>query len=482
VIDYETLEYRPQKKTNFASVAAASSLEDTAERIRALLSSEDRAGEFLWKLISENLLYAASRIPEISDDIVNIDNAIKWGFGHEMGPFELWDEIGLPRSVERMQGEGKKMPPIVEKLLGAGKQKFYHKERGRVFYFDLRLAAHRELEPKPGIIILKSLKDQNKVIKSNAAASIIDIGDGVICLEFHSKMNAIGPDTITMMNAAVREASENFEALVIANQGENFSVGANLALLLMAAEEGEWDEIDASVRSFQRANMSLRYSPKPVVVAPHGMALGGGCEITMHGDRARAAAETYLGLVEVGAGLIPAGGGVKELLLRSSEGAAPDEDLFPRIKRLSEMIAMGKVSSSAVEARQMWFLRESDGITMNRDRLIEDAKQEALAMARAGYRQPHPRNDIPVLGEGALAALKLAIHMMLRGGYITEYDAHVARKLAYVITGGDLSRRSLASEQQLLDLEREAFVSLCGEPKTRERMKHLLRTGKPLRN
>jgi 3-hydroxyacyl-CoA dehydrogenase len=482
VLNYETMEYRPQRKVDFASVRAAKTIEDTAERIRTLIYSGDRAGEFLWKLTSENLLYAANRIPEISDDIVNVDNAIKWGFGHQMGPFELWDEIGVRRSVERMQSEGKKIPALVEKLLGAGKERFYRSDRGRVFYFDLESCDYKELEPKPGIIILKSLKDQSKVIKGNAAASIIDIGDGVICLEFHSKMNAIGADTIAMMNAAVKEANENFEALVIANQGENFSVGANLALLLMAAEEGEWDEIDASVRSFQRANMFLRYSPKPVVVAPHGMALGGGCEITMHGDRARAAAETYLGLVEVGAGLIPAGGGVKEMVLRSSEGAAPDEDLFPRIKRVSEIIAMGKVSSSAVEARQMWFLRESDGITMNRARLIEDAKQEALAMARAGYRQPHPRSDIPVLGEPALAALKLAIHMMLRGGYITEHDAHVAKKLAYVITGGDLSRRSLVSEQYLLDLEREAFVSLCGEPKTRERMKHLLRTGKPLRN
>jgi 3-hydroxyacyl-CoA dehydrogenase len=278
-----------------------------------------------------------------------------------------------------------------------------------------------------------------------------------------------------MMNYATKEVAENYEALVIGNQGENFSVGANIMMLLLGAQEGEWDEIALSVRQFQNANMGLRYSPKPVVVATHGMALGGGCEITMHGDKARAAAESYLGLVEVGVGLVPGGGGVKEMVMRAVEDAQPDEDLFPRIKKVSETIAMARVATSAVEGREIGFLRQTDPITMNRDRLIEDARQTALAMVREGYVQPHPRTDIPVLGEPALSAIKLAIHMMIRGGFISEYDGHVARKLAHVITGGNLSHKTLVSEQYLLDLERGHLVSLCGERKTQERIQHCSR-------
>ncbi|HXG92711.1 MAG TPA: 3-hydroxyacyl-CoA dehydrogenase NAD-binding domain-containing protein [Blastocatellia bacterium] len=481
-LDYRTLEYRPAEKVRFPSIEAAKTIESTAERIRTLVYGKDRVGNFLWKTISANLIYAANRIPEIADTIVSIDNAVKWGFNHELGPFELWDAIGVEKSVARMREEGQKIPELVERLLASGKKSFYEHRDGRTFYFDYFTSGYREVEPRPGVIILKSLKERERVIKKNAAASLIDIGDGVACLEFHSKMNAIGGDTIAMMNYSVKEAAENFEALVIGNQGENFSVGANIMMLLLGIQEGEWDEIAMSVRQFQNANMNLRYSSKPVVVAPHGMALGGGCEITLHADKARAAAESYIGLVEVGVGLIPAGGGVKEMVLRAVEDAAPDEDLFPRIKKVSETIAMARVSTSAVEARDLGFLRYTDPITMNRDRLIEDAKQTALAMVREGYTPPRPRTNIPVLGEPALAAIKLAIHMMVRGGFISEYDAHVARKLAYIITGGDLSRKTLVSEQYLLDLEREAFVSLCGERKTQERIQHMLKTGKPLRN
>jgi 3-hydroxyacyl-CoA dehydrogenase len=481
-LDYITMDYRPPQKVRFPSLDAAKSIEETAERIRTLVYGKDRVGEFLWKTISANLIYAANRIPEISDDIVNIDNAVKWGFNHELGTFELWDAIGVEKSVAKMREEGLEMPPLVQKLLESGKKRFYERREGRTFYFDLAAGEYKEVAPRPGVTILKSLTDQNKVIKKNASASLIDLGDGVACLEFHSKMNAIGADTVSMMNYAVKEVGENFEALVIGNQAENFSVGANIMLLLLGIQEGEWDEIAMSVRQFQNANMNLRYSPKPVVVAPQGMALGGGCEIAMHGDKARAAAEAYIGLVEVGVGLIPAGGGVKEMVLRAVEDAAPDEDLFPRIKNVSQTIAMARVSASAVEARDLGFLRETDPITMNRDRLIEDAKHTALAMVHEGYTQPHPRTDIPVPGEPALSTIKLAIHMMVRGGFISEYDAHVAKKLAYVITGGDLSHKTLVSEQYLLDLEREAFVSLCGEKKTQERIQHMLKTGKPLRN
>ena len=481
-LDWKSLEYKPAQKVRFPSIETARSIEDTAERIRTLVYGKDRAGEFLWKTISRNLIYAANRIPEIAESIVEIDNAVRWGFNHEFGTFELWDVIGIEKSVAKLRDEGLSAPSWVEKLLASGKKSFYENDRGAKSYYDLASGQFREAPRREGVIILKSLKEQERVIRKNAAASLIDIGDGVACLEFHSKMNAIGGDTIAMMNYSVKHAAENLEGLVIANQSDNFSVGANIMMLLLGIQEGEWDEIAISVRQFQNANMNLRYSAKPVVVAPHGMALGGGCEITMHGDRARAAAESYLGLVEVGVGLIPAGGGVKEMVLRAVEGAAPNEDLFPRIRKVSEAIATAKVSTSAIEARDIGFLRETDHITMNRDRLIEDAKQTVLAMAREGYTQPKPRTDIPVLGEPALSAIKLAVHMMLRGGFISEHDAHVARKLAYVITGGDLSRRTLVSEQYLLDLEREAFVSLCGERKTQERIQHTLKTGKPLRN
>jgi 3-hydroxyacyl-CoA dehydrogenase len=482
VLDYNTMDYRPAHKVRFPSIDAAKATEDTAERIRTLVYGKDRVGEFLWKTISANLIYAANRIPEIADDIVNIDNAVKWGFNHEFGTFELWDVIGVVKSVAKMRQDGLEIPSLVQKLLDSGKKSFYKSGEGRSYYYDFASGDYREVPARPGVTILKSVKERTPLIKKNAAASLIDIGDGVACLEFHSKMNAIGADTISMMNYSVKEVGDNFEALVIGNQAENFSVGANIMLLLLGIQEGEWDEVGMSVRQFQNANMNLRYSPKPVVVAPQGMALGGGCEITMHGDRARAAAESYIGLVEVGVGLIPGGGGVKELVLRAVEDATADEDLFPRIKKVSETIAMARVSTSAVEARELGFLRETDPITMNRDRLIEDAKQTALAMVSEGYTQPHPRTDIPVLGAPALSAIKLAIHMMVRGGFISEYDAHVARKLAYIITGGDLSHKTLVSEQYLLDLEREAFVSLCGEKQTQERIQHMLKTGKPLRN
>src|SRR5215469_1007793 len=358
VLDYIRMEHRPPVRVKFPSIDSAKLIEGTAERIRTLIYGKDRVGEFLWKTISQNLVYAANRVPEISDNIVNIDNAVKWGFNHEFGPFELWDVIGVERSVELLRKEGIKIPALVERLLGSGNKSFYARREGRLYYFDQETGRYRELEPRPGVIIVKDLKDRERTVKKNAAASLIDLGDGVACLEFHSKMNSIGADTISMINASVKEVSQNFEALVIANQSENFSVGANLMLLLLGAQEGEWDEIALSVRHFQNANMQLRYSPKPVVVAPQGMALGGGCEITMHGDRARAAAESYIGLVEVGVGLIPGGGGVKEMVLRSTEGVGPDEDLFPRIKRVSETIAMARVSTSAVDARHLGFLRQ----------------------------------------------------------------------------------------------------------------------------
>ena len=482
VLDYKTMEYRPAQIITYPSIDSAKQLDKPGDRLRALLSADDRVGRFLWQTISRTLVYAANRIPEIADDIVNVDNAVKWGFNYELGIFEVWDAIGVEKSVARLREEGIPIPQIVEDLLASGKKSFYEKREGMEYFFDQSTGNYKEIKPRGGVILLQPHKEKNRIIKKNAGASLIDIGDGVVSLEFHSKMNAIGGDTIAMMNYSIKEVGENFEALVIANEADNFSVGANLMMVAMAIQEAEWDEIALSVRQFQNANMNLRYSSKPVVVAPAGMALGGGCEITMHGDKVRACSESYIGLVEVGVGLIPGGGGVKELVLRATEGTTAEEDLFPRIRKVSETIALAKVSTSAIEARELGFLRNGDQITMNRDRLIEDAKQTALAMVKEGYTAPRPRTDIPVMGEPALATIKLAIHMMVRGGFISEYDAHVARKLAHIITGGDLSRKTLVSEQYLLDLEREAFVSLCGERKTQERILFMLKTGKPLRN
>lgn len=483
-LDVNTLEYRPQQKIKFPILETAKSVENIRQRLKMLVYSDDRAGNFLWKTISETLIYTANRIPEIADDFVQIDNALKWGFNWELGIFESWDAIGVEKSVEKMRSEGRTIPSFVQKLLDSGKTSFYQYKDGYTHQFDASTGDYKLIEEKAGMTILSSLKDRQKVVKKNAGASLIDLGDGVACLEFHSKMNAVGADTISMMNYAVKEVSQNFEGLVVGNQGDVFSAGANLMLLLLAAQEQEWDDVDLMIRGFQNANMAMRYSDKPVVVAPFGLTLGGGCEISMHCDRTRAAAETYIGLVEIGVGLIPAGGGTKELALRATQQAAMevDADPFNYIRQAFETIATAKVATSAVEAKKLGLLRKTDQISMNKDRLIDDAKQIVLGMAKAGYQKEQPRTDIPALGEGALAALKLGVHMMVRGGFATEYEGHIARKIAKILTGGDLSHKTLVSEQHFLDLEREAFLSLCGERKTQERIQSMLKTGKPLRN
>lgn len=484
MLDYTTLNYRERQKAKFASLDAAKNIENLSERLKMLTYANDRAGEFLWKTTSAVLLYAAHRIPEISDDIVNVDRAMRWGFNWQLGPFETWDAIGVEESVKRMRQEGRSIPPLVEKLLASGKKSFYERSNGTTLYFDVKTQRHVPLEAKPGLVILSSLKDRNKIIKKNAGASLIDIGDGVACLEFHSKMNAITEDIIAMTGYAVQEVAKNSEGLVVGNEGENFSVGANIMLMLMAAQEGDWDELDMMARAFQKATQSLKYSPKPVVAAPFGMTLGGGCEFALGADKIRAAAELYMGLVEVGVGIIPAGGGCKEMLVRMLEAVpkGADVDFFPLVRRLFETIGMAKVSSSAVEARGLGFLRPSDGITINKDYLLADAKATVLAMVQEGYQQPTPRTDIPALGEPALANLKLGMYLLKEAGRITDYDMHVGTKLAYVLCGGDVTSKTLVSEQYILDLEREAFLSLAGEKKTQERLAYMLKNGKPLRN
>jgi 3-hydroxyacyl-CoA dehydrogenase len=463
----------------------AKNIEDLGERIKALVWGKDRVGQFLWKTVARTLRYAANRIPEIANTIVDVDRAMRWGFGWGLGVFETWDAIGVEKSVERMKADGWAVPLNVERMLHAGATQFYKTENGERFFFDFLTLEYKPLNDPAGAIILKSVKDRTGVVKKNAGASLVDLGDGVACLEFHSKMNAIGGDTIQMVKAALAEVEKNFVGLVVGNQGANFCVGANLMLMLMGAQDEEWDELDLMVRAFQQATMSLRYSPKPVVVAPFNLAIGGGCEFLLHGDRVRASAELYTGLVEVGVGIIPAGGGTKEMTLRALDSipaGVDDADPFPFIKRVFETLALAKVSTSAEEARGLGFLSDDDTISMNADRLIADAKQEVLALARAGYVAPRPRTDILALGLPALATLKLGIHQMKRGGFISDHDARIGEQLARIMTGGDLNHPTRVSEQYLLDLEREAFLSLAGQRQTQERMAHTLKTGKPLRN
>jgi 3-hydroxyacyl-CoA dehydrogenase len=484
-LDHASLEYRPAQKVKLPSLDMAKNIEETPARIKALVWGKDRVGAFLWKTMSRTFRYAANRIPGIADTVVEIDRAMKWGFNWELGVFETWDAIGVEKSVARMREEGQSVPQNVQKMLDAGATSFYKNENGQKSYFDFAKGQYLPVSEQPGVIILKSVKDRTGVIKKNAGASLVDLGDGVACLEFHSKMNAIGGDTLQMLKTSLAEVDKNFVGLVVGNEGVNFSVGANLMLLLLEAQEENWEEIDMIIRAFQNATMSLRYSPKPVVVAPFQMTFGGGCEMVLHGDRVRAAAETYMGLVEVGVGLIPAGGGTKEMLVRAMDAipkGASDADPFPFIKRAFETIAMAKVATSAEEARTFGFLSADDSISMNRDRLIADAKQEALSLAATGYIQPQQRTDVLALGLPALATIKLGIHQMKRGGFISDYDALIGEKLARILTGGDLNHPTRVSEQYLLDLEREAFLSLCGERKTQERIGHMLKSGKPLRN
>ena len=496
-LDVNTMEYRPRQKARFASLEMGKAIEDTRERMRALVGpllegqKGDKAQQFMWGGLSEMCLYAARRVPEISDNLVDVDRAMRWGFAWEFGPFEIMDAIGVRAFAAQVQKEGRALPPVIEKVLASGRKGFYESEKGATTVFDIGSGGAKRVEEPKGVMFLKSLKDAGREVERNSGASLIDLGDGVVCCEFHAKMNAIGADLIAMMHKGLKRLETDFDAMVIANQATNFSVGANIMLVLVAAQEQEWDELHMAVKQFQNINLALKYAPKPVVAAPQGMALGGGCEVCLHSAKIQAAAEAYIGLVEVGVGLIPGGGGTKEMLIRANEHAASGEDLdlFHALKPVFEAIAMAKVGTSAEECRDLGYLRREDGASMNRDRLVGDAKEAALALVRGGYKplaatwqEGAQTTQIKVLGEQFLAGAKLAIHMMMRGGYASEYDAHVGRKLANILAGGPLTAPQLVSEQYVLDLEREAFVSLCGEKKTQERIAHTLKTGKPLRN
>ena len=464
-----TFEYDKQRKPVFASIEGAAPIEDVGRRVRTLFLAQDRVGEFLRETLAPTLLYAARVAPEIAHSLDDVDRVMRWGFGWERGPFELLDAIGLQEVVAAAAAQGRHdVPPIVADALAAGRNRL--REGG--------------LPPAgPGLLVLAEAVSRSQIVKRNAGASLVDLGDGVLCVEFHSKLNSIGGDTLAMLQAGVIEAEANFRALVVGNEAPNFSAGANLMLVLLEAQEGNWDELDLMVRAFQQGVMALRYSQVPVVVAPSGLALGGGCEIALHADRVHAAGDTFMGLVEVGVGLIPAGGGTKEMIARAmARVPSPAADPLPFVQQAFETVALAKVSASGPDAARLGYLSGLDSYSMNRERLIADAKAKALQRVSDGYRAPQPRTAIPVGGESLGAALKLGVHLAWRAGRATDHDLTIGRALAHVFAGGAVPHATTVSEQHLLDLEREAFLRLLGEPKTLARIQHTLKTGKPLRN
>ena len=496
-LDWKNLEYRPRQKPKFASLEMAKNIEDTGARLKSLLSGagKNREEQFLWAALSELWTYSANRIPEISDSVVEIDRAMRLGFNWELGPFELWEAAGVESTVARMKKEGRPIAANVEKLLASGKKSWYEDDpeaaSGRA-YFDLAESSYKPVEVPSGVWSVSVAKKSKGVVKKNSGASLMDLGDGVGCIEFHSKMNTIGSDIVQLISQTLKPggAGENFDAFVITNDAPNFSVGANLMLLLMSAQEEEWDEVDLAIRAFQGMTQAIKFSPRPVVIAPFGMTLGGGVEMSLHGAARLPHAELYMGLVEVGVGLLPGGGGCKEMLLRALDsagairpgGRGESVELMEAMKRTFETIAMAKVSTSAHEARRLGLLNTSDRITMNRDRVLSDAKARALELVRAGYEPPQVRSDIPAPGENVLAMLKLGIHLMRQGEYISDHEVKIGTKVAEVLCGGNVTPGTPVSEQYILDLEREAFKSLCGEKKTQERIQYTLKTGKTLRN
>jgi 3-hydroxyacyl-CoA dehydrogenase len=464
----------------FDSLGKVKDAEELGEKLKILIASEDRAGQLVRALTFQGLSYASDRIPEIADTPKPLDDAMRWGFGHEAGPFEIWDLLGVKETSSAMETAG--FPPAkwVETMVSSGHSTFYQYDTGsKIGVYNPTLGKYEPIKRQASLVLLK----EQKVISKNPGATLYDLGDGVACVEFHTKMNALDEDIGNMIHEGQDRVLNEFEGLVIGNEADNFSAGANLMLVLMASQMGSWDQLDAIVKGLQDTNMRGRYFPKPVIVAPAGLALGGGAEVTMYASRVVAAAELYIGMVEFGAGVIPAGGGTKEMLRRivNPPMRTQNADALPFLQRVFEQIGMAKVATSAEEGRQMGILGPADRIVMNRELLISEAKKEVLHMAATGYHPPLPEK-IFAAGRDALGALRVAIHMMKEGKYITEYEAHMARTLANVMTGGELSRPTWVDEQYILDLEREAFLSLCGEEKTRQRMMSLLQTGKPLRN
>ena len=494
VLDWRTVEYKPAAQPKFASLEMAANAERLPERLTQLLagdSKKDKAARFHWRLLSGLWNYAADCLPEIADDVASVDRAMRAGFNWEMGPFQLWDAAGVTQTVARMRAAGEPVSVNADRLLGMDASNWYE-NHGREC-FDLGSGKYKRITEPQGIARVANFRASHGVVKQNPGVSLVDLGDSVACLELHSKKNAIGEDIVRLVTEALRPDSEtvrNFEAFVISGDADNFSVGANLMQLLLAIQEGEWEEIGRAIQGFQRMNTAIKFCPRPVVVAPFGMCLGGGAEMALHASKREAYAELYIGLVETGVGLVPGGGGCKEMTLHAVDAAtaihgnarAESVELMDALRRAFETVALAKVSTSAAEARRLGFLSPGDRITMNRERLVSDARESALTKALAGYAAPVPRDDIPAPGQNVLASLKMGVHMMREGDYISDHDVKVANWVANVLCGGPITPGTLVSEQYLLDLEREAFLSLCGEKKTQERIAHTLKTGKPLRN
>jgi 3-hydroxyacyl-CoA dehydrogenase len=491
-LDWKTLQYRPCDRVKFPSLELSRNVDSVAERIRMMLANDsraDRAAAFYWHILPGLWNYSAHRIPEICDDIVGIDQAMKNGFNWELGPFEMWDAAGVVATTERMKAAGRTLAPAVVKLLASGHTSWYQADAsvpsGRRF-FDVATGTYQPVPAVAGMTSIQILKSAHGVVKKNAGASLLDLGDGIACIEFHSKMNAIGGDIVSFITQTLKPGGDSlaqFDAFVISNDSANFSVGANVMQLLLGIQEQDWDEIDLAIKAFQKMTQAIKFSPKPVVAAPFGLCLGGGCEIALHAAARQAHAELYMGLVETGVGVVPGGGGSKEMALKAIDGARNESiELMEALRRTFENIAMAKVSTSAADARTLGYLAPSDVVTMNRARLLADAKTRARELADAGYSAPVPRTDIPAPGVNLLATLKMGVRLMREGEFISDHDVKVANHVANILCGGKITPGTLVSEQYFLDLERQSFLSLCGEKKTAERIAHTLKTGKPLRN
>ncbi|SDW83135.1 3-hydroxyacyl-CoA dehydrogenase [Hydrobacter penzbergensis] len=480
-LNLHTMEYGPRARPRFASLDAAKPIDDLKQRLAMLVAAPDKAGEFYRAFHYSLFSYISFRIPEISDELYRLDDAMKAGFGWEVGAFESWDVLGVAKTVAAMKAAGHQPAPWIEEMLAGGATSFYKVENGKRLYYDVNSKTYQPLPGGEAFLILNNHRDQ--LVWKNSACRLYDIGDGVAGFEWSSKMNSIGGEVLEGLNKAIGIAEEKFKGLVIANESANFSAGANVGMIFMLAIEQEYDELDMAIRLFQNSMMRVRYSAVPVVTAPHGLTLGGGCEMNLHADKVCAAAETYIGLVELGVGLIPGGGGTKEFALRAADEMHEDEPETITLKNRFFNVATAKVATSAFEAFEMGILRKGhDEVVMNTSRRINEARKSVIEAYEQGYITPVQRKDIKVLGRSVLGALYAGINGMWRGNYATDHDVVVAKKLAYVMCGGDLSEQSLVSEQYLLDLEREAFLSLCGEKKTLERIQSVLKTGKPIRN
>jgi len=481
-LDLKTLEYRSAKKASFATLELTKSIDNVVDRFKILIGGKDKAGEFYRKNLSALFAYVSNRIPEITDELYKIDDAMKAGFGWEHGPFQIWDAVGVEKGIEMMKAEGEEPAAWVKEMVDSGIKSFYTVKEGNTYYYDIPKKEQVKVPGQDAFIILDNIRESKEVYK-NTGVIVEDLGDGILNVEFKSKMNSIGGDVLDGLNRALDIAEKDYQGLVVANNGANFSVGANIGMIFMMAVEQEYDELNMAIKYFQDTMMRMRYSSIPTVAAPHAMTLGGGCELSLHADKVVAAAETYIGLVEFGVGVLPGGGGSKEMTLRASDTYHKDDVELNRLREHFLTIAMAKVSTSAYEAFDTNILQKGkDIVVVNPDRQLAIAKKHALLMAETGYTQPIQRTDIKVLGKQALGTFYVGTDQMFAGKYISEHDKKIANKLAYVMAGGDLSDANYVSEQYLLDLEREAFLSLTGERKTLERLEHMIKKGKPLRN